>query len=258
LDLHAGTAFAHPGLVSLEADDLATFVEDDVSDDTPTGEIETGADADTVEEDSGRVIALYPDTALTITPAPDLMDDLRLDNERLAGELARAEEQLTELRTKIVSMEYGQRIADQHIAYLEREREGVTAARARLEQLVDERNRELEQARAREIELRHELEGERADNLATVELLEIEHRQALASERRMHEKELATAKRHATQRLAEADDARTADIAMLEAEHARALADLEADYESRIAAADLRAAQSLAVQYLILVANLQR
>lgn len=248
--------------VSCEADDLGTFVEDDV----PGLEVEIDPDENA---ETGEVIVLYPGTGTNLTAAPAEIAEvaeLDADNRRLAAAVAAAEDELATLRSRVVGLEYGAGIAERHISFLEREREASAERRAELEEALRAVREDAAAARAREHVVLQELEQARADNIATAELFELEHQQAIANERRMHENRLAAAEqrrvaevaaveRCAAQELAEREAAHEANIAMLEAEHAAALMAQEQAYRERLNQTDLRAAQSLAAQYLILVGS---
>lgn len=199
------------------------------------------------------------------------------EHERLGEDLAAAKQQIEELNAQVASARYGAGIAQRHITFLEGERDRATEGMVELEQALRQRDdecaitreseaaalRDLEAARGAERGARAELESARADNVATIELLELEHQQVLAQERRSLENKLAAVEqqraadvaaleRAAARDLAEAEDRRTLAEATMSAAHARELARLEDHYRGLLRQAEVRGAQSLAALYLLL------
>ncbi len=94
-------------------------------------------------------------------------------------ELADAEATVRDLRADVARLEHGVRIADEHISFVEGERDRSTEARDELERELIERDAELEAALDRGDRALDELTRSRDDHLAALELLELEHEQAL-------------------------------------------------------------------------------
>ena len=94
-------------------------------------------------------------------------------------ELAEAEATVRDLRADVARLEHGARIADEHISFIEGERDRLTEARDELERELVERDAELEAAVDRGDRALDELTRTRDDHLATLELLELEHEQDL-------------------------------------------------------------------------------
>ncbi len=94
-------------------------------------------------------------------------------------ELAEAEATARDLRADIARLEHGARIAEEHISFVEGERDQAIEARGELARALDERDAELAAALDWGDRALDELTRSRDEHLTALELLELEHEQAL-------------------------------------------------------------------------------